>query len=513
MADRRSRLRDHNEQRSQEDFVRGPAREDQGTVPVIDALSAHHQDAVLPSRIPAHQKEKAAPRPAVEALGRRVFANDVSRLHGLDNRHKSWQVRSAAERLFAQALGAQETLFSTNGSTTSVHTAMHAVAGPGDKVAIARNAHLSVVTGFILTGALPVWVEPSYDDDAELAHGVTPSTLAAALEDHPDVKAAIVTTPTFYGVSSDVAALADICHNRGIPLVVDGAWGLAYSFHPDLPPSALESGADIAIGSLHKTIGGLGQTSVISVQGEHIDRDRFRLALALFESTSTSTVLLASIDAARHQMVHHGQELIGESLRLAGRLRREIAQIESVRLMSEEHVLRDPSAHGFNPQHVCFDVTPLGLTGYEAGDWLRDQAKVAAEVCDHRRIMFLVTIGHDDGSIDRLLAAVRGLAEAHRVGDGSSYVPRIPKISDLPSDQVLSPRDAFFAPATSIELNRAAGHIAAEYVTPYPPGIPLLVPGERVSAEVVEYLDAAAAAGVTSSGASDPSLRRLRVVA
>lgn len=513
MGNRRSRLKDHNEQRADEDFVHGPVREDQGTVPVLDALSAHHEDEALPSRIPAHHQGKAAPPRAVEALGGGVFLNDISRLQGLDNRHQSWRVRSTAECLFAEAVGADESMFSTNGSTTSVHTAMHAVVGPGDKLAIARNAHLSAVTGLILTGAMPVWVEPSYDDDAQIAHGVTPSGLAAALDDHPDVRAAMVTTPTFYGVSSDVAALADMCHRRGIPLIVDGAWGLAYSFHPELPPSALEGGADIDIGSVHKTTGGLGQTSVISVQGDRIDRDRLRLSLTLFESTSTSSVLLASIDAARHQMVHHGEEVIGESLRLAHRLRDEIAGIPDVRLMTEEHVLRDPSAHSFNPQHVCFDVTPLGLTGYEAGDWLRDQAKVEAEICDHRRIMFLVTIGDDEASIDRLVTAVRGLVDAHRGGYSSSYVPRAPKTTELPTEQVISPRDAFFAPATSIELGQAVDRIAAEYVTPYPPGIPVLLPGERVSADIVDYLDAVAAAGVISSGATDPSLRRLRVVA
>lgn len=363
MGNGRNRLKYRHEQRADEDFVRGPVRKDPRTVPVLDALSAHHEDEVLPSRIPVHHQGKATPPRAVEALGGGVSFNDVSRLQGLDNRLQSWRERSTAECPFAEAVGADETLFSTNGSTTSVHTAMHAVVGSEDKLAIARNAHLSAVTGLMLTGAMPVWVEPSYDDDAKIAHGVTPSGLAAALDDHPDVRAAMVKTPTFYGVSSDVAALADMCH----------------------PP-------------------------------RHPAHRRRRLGSCLF--------------------------------------------------------------------------VPPGPPALRPRKRRRHRYRKCAQ--DHRRPRPDV---------------------AHRGGHGSSYVPPAPKTTELLTEQVVSPRDAFFVPATSIELGQGVDRIAAEYVTPYAPGMPVLVPGERVSADIVDYLDAVAAAGVISAGATDPSLRRLRVVA
>jgi arginine decarboxylase len=506
-------LREKNEARARRDRERGPAEPDQETAPVIDALRAHERDGVWPASMPAHKLGNAAPRIGIEQLGVQVYASDVSGLHGLDNRHESWQVQSTAEELFAEAVGAEQTLFSTDGSTTSVHTAMHAVVGPGDTLVLARNQHLSGVTGLILSGARPVWVHPEYDDALEVAHGVAPRALADALERNPGAKAAMIVTPTYFGVSADIAALAEICHARELPLVTDDAWGLAYSFHPDLPPSALESGADIAIGSVHKTIGGLGQTSVISVQGPRVDQDRLTFALKLFKSTSTSSVLLASIDAARHEMVHRSNELIGRSLELADRLRRTIASIPGLRPLTETDLLGSAGAHAFNPQHVTFDVVGLRLTGYEAADWLRDQMRIDVELADHRRVMMLVTIGDDDGSVARLEEAARALSASHRGGQyASSYRPKLPSPSELVTEQVMTPRDAFFAPATSVPLRRAAGRIAAELPTPYPPGIPFLVPGERITEAVIEYFDDATAAGAMTEGVRDPSVRTIRVV-
>jgi arginine/lysine/ornithine decarboxylase len=506
-------LRDENEARAERDREIGPAILDQKAVPVIDALRAHDRDDVWPASMPAHKLGNGAPRTAIEQLGAKVYASDLSGLHGLDNRHESWQVQSTAEQLFAEAVHADKTIFSTDGSTTSVHTAMHAVVGPGDTLVLARNQHLSAITGLILSGARPVWVYPEYDDDLELAHGVAPAELARALQHDGDAKAAMIVTPTYYGVSSDIAALAELCHARNLPLITDDAWGLAYSFHPGLPMSALESGADIAIGSVHKSIGGLGQTSVISVQGPRVDQERLSFALKLFKSTSTSSVLLASIDAARHDMVHRSDELISGSLARAQRLRSAIAEVPGLRLLTEADVMQSAGARAFDPQHVTFDVFDLGLTGYEAADWLRDRMKIDVELADHRRVMMLVTIGDDDASVARLADAARALSMAHRDDcEVSRLRPSMPSPSDLVTEQVMTPRDAFFAAATTVPLRGAAGRIAAELPTPYPPGIPFLVPGERITEAIIEYFDNATAAGAMTEGARDPSMREIRVV-
>jgi arginine/lysine/ornithine decarboxylase len=300
---------------------RGPAGHSQDDAPILDALRRYQEQDTLSLAIPAHKGGAGAPADALELIGKAAFRADQTLLNGVDNRHESWEVQTAAQDLAAEAFGADECLFVTDGSSASVHTAMSAVVGPGEKIAVSRNSHKSVVTGLIHTGALPVWLEPEYDEELEVAHAVAPETLERALAAHPDCRAVLIVSPSYYGVCSNLEALSAIAHNHGLPLVSDDAWALAYKFHPELPGFALDVGADLAIGSVHKTLSGLSQTSIISVKGSRIDTARLGLALETFETTSASAVLLASIDAARRQMVHDGEALIGEALRLARRLR------------------------------------------------------------------------------------------------------------------------------------------------------------------------------------------------
>jgi arginine/lysine/ornithine decarboxylase len=391
-----------------------------------------------------------------------------------------------------------------------VHTAIAAVAGPGRKIAVARDCHLSVITGLVLSGSEPVWLEPTYDDELELVHPPTAATLESALRSQPDVTAVLVCSPSYFGANADIDALAKVAHAHGLTLVVDSAWGLAHAFSDELPPFALACGADVVIGSVHKTMSGLGQTSVLCLVGDRVDAQRIEQFLGLHKSTSTSSILLASIDAARHQMVHDGSRLIARSLAHARRLRDEVAALDGLRLLTAEDVLRWPAIDGFNPQHVTFDVTQLGLTGYEAGDWLRDQQQVDGALFDHRRAMFDITIGDNDESIDRLIGAVQVLVRG-RAAQERSAIPELAPPSALRTEQVVSPREAFYARAESVALRAAVGRVSTQVVAPYPPGIPLLVPGERVTREIVDALDQIVCAGGVVEGCSDSSLRTLQV--
>src|SRR3954471_9359743 len=337
---------------------RGPAGHSQDDLPILDALRHFHQEETVSLAIPAHKSGRGAPKYATDVLGEEVFRADQTALNGIDNRHESWEVQTAAQDLAAEALGADQCLFSTNGSTASVHTAMSAVVGPGDELAVSRNSHKSVITGLIHSGAVPVWLEPEYDQDLEVAHGITPETLERALAEHPGCKAVMIVSPSYYGVCSDVPRLAEIAHAHGLPLVSDDAWALAYKFHPELPPFALDAGADLAIGSVHKTLSGLSQTSIISVKGSRIDMARLNLALETYETTSGSSLLLASIDAARRQMVQDGERLLGEALRLARRLRAG-AQALGCPTIEPDDILRRASAWAFNELHVTLDVRHL----------------------------------------------------------------------------------------------------------------------------------------------------------
>jgi arginine decarboxylase len=260
---------------------------DQGRAPMLEALAAYHQCAPASFSIPAHKGGESLDAMTREVLGVGPYRGDAPMHKGLDDRVSTYKVQSLAQDLAADAFGAETALFSTNGSTLSVQIAVLAATHPGQEVAVARNVHKSVISGLILSGARPVFVDPVYDDESALAHTVTPEALKATLRRHPDVQAMLAVSPTVAGVAADVCALADLCHAHGIPLLMDDAWGADFQFHPELPPGSMESGADLAVASFHKSLTGLMQTSIILVQGERIDMERLQLALDGFETTST----------------------------------------------------------------------------------------------------------------------------------------------------------------------------------------------------------------------------------
>jgi arginine decarboxylase len=494
----------------------GPAQKDQSTVPFADAIQEYWDREILTFAIPAHNGGRGPMPEFAKWLGMDVARCDLPTSHGLDTRNRTWQVQKTAQELFSDAVGSKETLFSTNGSSMSVHVALMAVAGPGETVVMARNGHKSAFAGLVLSGAKPVYVDPDYDEELELAHGVRPADVERALDANPDAKAVLVFTPTYYGTTADVQALADLCHARDMPLVTDDAWGLDYSLpgHPDLPPAALDQGSDLAIGSVHKTLAGLTQTSVLSVGSDRIDMERLQLCFELEESTSASAVLLSSIDGARAQFVRDGEELLTRAVDGARLLRGRLAnEVPELHVVSPESLLARESVSAVDPTHVLIETArSIGLTGYQALDWLRGERQIDVELVDHRRIMPLVTFAHGEPEIDRLVRALRDLVDANRDADGSD-VPELPSRPQLRSEQVMLPRDAFFAKAEPVKFKEAIGRVSAELVTPYPPGVPAVAPGELFTEENVSYLEAFVEAGGFVEGASDPKLQKLRVVA
>jgi arginine/lysine/ornithine decarboxylase len=461
--------------------------------------------------VPAEAERGAVVPDAARWTGIEAFRADVGIDKGIDTRHQSWQVEPTAMQLFAQAVGADRTLFSTGGSSQNVRVALMAALRPHETVVMARNGHKSAFAGLVLSGARPVYVDPVYDDRWQVAHGVDPAELERVLDAHPEARAVLLFTPTYYGVSADVAALADVAHAHDLPLLTDDAWGLDYPFCSRLPRSAMESGADLAIGSVHKTLTGLAQTSVLSVKGDRIDAERLQLVVELEQSTSASSLLLSSIDAARRQFQRDGERLLGGAIDLAHRLRAEIAALPGLDLLGDDLVGR-PGAAAFDPTHVTFDVVGLGLTGFAAADRLREHHGIHLELVDHRRLMALVTFGHTDADVDRLVTALTALVHERRDAD-RGHIPDVPPPAVLRMETVLLPRDAFLGRTEMVSWRQAAGRISAEMICPYPPGIPITAPGERLTPEVIDYLQQLAAAGVMVEGAVDESLARFRVVA
>lgn len=505
-------LRSVNEHKAEDEAGRGPTRSDRDAAPIGEAISAFYDRGDLALGIPAHRAGTGSVvADGVRWLGADTYRADLGMNNGVDNRHQSWQVQTTAMELFAQAVGAEETLFSTNGSSQNVRVAMMTAVKPGETIAMARNGHKSAFAALVVSGAWPVYVEPVYDRRLQIAHGIDSADLARALDAHPEARAAMVFTPTYYGVSASIQELAAVAHGRGIPLLSDDAWGLNFSFCSRLPHSALESGADLAIGSVHKSLGGLGQTSVLSVQGDLIDRTRLRMVFELEQSTSASSLLLASIDAARRQFARDGEALLTAALERAERAREQIAAIPGLAVFGEDDV-RGPGAIAFNPLHVTVDVIELGITGYAAADWLQQHCGIHVELSDHRRIMALVSYADGDHNLARLVDGLRALAEhRHEADQGVSF--DVPDPAQLRTDTVMFPREAFLGATEMVPWREAPGRISAEMICPYPPGIPIVAPGERLTSEIVDYLEQVVAAGGMVEGAADESLAELRVVA
>lgn len=503
-----------NKVRNRADMQRRPVSEDQATTPIADAIEDYWKRGNLAFNIPAHGGGIGPQAEVTKWAGEQVLRADVSPSHGLDRRDRAWAVQQTAQDLFADAVGADMTLFSTNGSSMSVHVALLTLAGEHQPIVLARNGHKSVFSGLILSGAVPHWVDPNYDEELELAHPATAEAVEAGLDAHPDAKAAMIFNPSYYGTVVDVAAIADVCHARGLPLATDDAWGLDYAFgdHPDLPKGSLAQGTDLAIGSVHKSLTGLGQTSVLSIQGDLIDQTKLQLCFELEESTSASALLLSSIDGARAQFVRDGRVLHDRAMSATRLLRERLAaEVPELRVITPEELRARPGVVGADPTHVMIETAPIGVTGYAFSDALERDHHITVELADHRRIMPIVTFAHDESHVDRLVTAIRAVVDA-KAKDGRTEVPQLPSRTDLRTEQAMRPRDAFFSDAELVSTEKAVGRISAEMVTPYPPGIPAIAPGEVINQAIVDYLTALSGIGAFFEGAADPSLKKMRVV-
>jgi arginine decarboxylase len=459
---------------------------------------------------PGHKQGRGADRRVVDVVGEGVFASDVLTLNGLDDRRESQSVVKQAEDLMADAVDADTAFFSTCGSSLSVKTAMMSVAGPGEKMLVSRNAHKSVVAGLIISGIQPVWVHPHFDRELQLAHPPEPEDVRRALAEHPDAKGMLLITPTDWGTCADIAGVAQECHAAGMPLIVDEAWGAHLPFHPDLPAWGMDAGADLVVTSVHKMGGAIEQSSVFHLQGDRIDPSVLKQREDLLGTTSSSALVYLTLDGWRRQMVEHGQDLLGDALALAARLRSAVNGMHGLSLMGRE-VVRPGAAFDLDPLVFTIDVRRMGISGYQAGDWLRAGCQVDVGSADACRISARLTHADDDGTVDLLIGALGRLVEAAPSMESQAPVD-LPAPRSLELENVMSPRDAFFGHVEQVPVDQAVGRVAAEMVSPYPPGVPVLAPGERISQEAIDYLSTGVSAGMLIPDAADPEMKTLRVV-
>jgi lysine decarboxylase len=438
------------------------------------------------------------------AVADAFLALDLPLTSAIDDLRESKGMLAAAEARASRAWGADWCRFIVNGSSQANQAMALGVARPGATVIVSRTIHKSLFAAFVLGGLNPVFVRPELDPRTGLPGGMPPQSIADALAAHPDASAVFVTEPSYVGVLSDVAAIAGRCRAAGVPLLVDGAWGAHLGFHPGLPQHALALGADALVVSTHKTLPAFTQSAVLMARGESLDLRRLAEAFELFNTTSPSGAIYASIDRARALLEHDGVELLNRTLRQAERVRAALEGIEGVRLLRADA----PAVHVVDPTKIVISLDGTGADGFavEADGY---EAGIRFEMVDRSLLVPLLHVGVSDVWVDRLLEFLPASIERHR---GTPRPPLASVAFTAHPDAGMSPRAAFFADHERVPVAQAVGRICAETVTPYPPGIPALAPGEVVSKPLIDALRDERAAGSRISYCSDPSLDTLVVV-
>jgi lysine decarboxylase len=471
--------------------------------PFADAVDAFLRESPTAFSTPGHKRNAAL-------IGDDpLLANDAPIHGGADDLRGGKQVRARAERLAAVAFGADLCRFTGNGSTHPNQALCLAVASEGEPVIVSRCSHKSVAAGLVLSGARPVWVAPAVDEDRGVALGHPVEAIEAALEAEPDARAILLVEPSWLGVVSPVARIAELAHARGIPLICDQAWAGHFGFHPGVPASALALGADAVAISTHKALTSFTPGAVLLARDSgYLDLGRLDAAFDVLETTSPSASLFASIDRARALLEQRGHELLGQALEIARLARELIGQIDGVQLL-DDGVLAHPSVGARDPLKLIIDVSATLADGIAVDRSLNERG-IRLEGADRRTLVPLLTIGDDEARVRRLATALAEAIDENR--GGLREAPRIASSWRTLHEQVMTPRQAFFAPRERVAFEHAVGRVSAELVAPYPPGIPALAPGEVVSAELVAALRDEVAGGTRMAGVSDTTLSTLFVV-
>ena len=460
--------------------------------------------------MPGHKGGQGADPGLREAVGEKALALDIPALvDGIDVGAEPTAFQRA-QALAADAWGAHRSWFLVNGASQGNHVALLALAHIGSEVVVQRNAHSSTIDALVLSGLRPSFVAPELDPELHIAHCVTPEALDRGLADTPGAVAATVVSPTYFGAVADVAALAEVAHGRGVPLVVDESWGAHFPFHDELPQHALSLGADLVISSVHKIVGSLTQSAIVHLgHDSRLDESVVDRCVTLVESTSPNSLLGASLDAARRHAVVHGAELLGETMAALADVREAVRGIEGLDVI-DERLCGAPGVHAYDPLRLAIDVRRAGASGYELERLLRERDDVNMELAGENVLVAVFGMGEDAAAQGhRLVTALRHVLDelpdrGEEVGGGFAPPPPWGELA-------MTPREAFFGPQEVVPAREAVGRVAAESLAAYPPGIPNVLPGERLTAETLDYVQQALDHGGKLRGASDRQLRTVRV--
>lgn len=481
---------------------------DQTKTPIFDALMEYVNRETIPYHVPGHKKGDGMDSKFRDFVGTNVLSMDVTVFQLVDSLHHPTGPIKEAMNLAADAYGSDAAFISIHGTSGAIQAMIMSVVGEGDKIIVPRNVHKSVTAGIILSGATPVFMQPEVDNNLGIAHGVTPETVEETLKENPDAKAVLIINPTYYGVATDIKKIADIVHSYDIPLVVDEAHGPHLRFNEKLPVSSMSAGADICAQSTHKIIGAMTQASFLQVRAGRVDIKRVQQVLSLLQTTSPSYPLMASLDVARMQIATKGTELLDKAIELCEYTRTEINKIPGLYCFGSEIVGR-PGAYAFDPTKITINARGLGLTGYELDHMLADEYHIQFELSDLYNTLAVGSFGDTKEKNEKLLAALREISAKY-------YGTRPVKgdVLELPAipGRAVTPRQAFNAKKRAVALKDSVGLVSGEFLLAYPPGIPIVCPGEIITKEIIDYVQALKDANLYVQGTEDPSVEMIKVV-
>lgn len=476
----------------------------QERAPIADALEEFKQKRVVPFDVPGHKRGRGNPE-LVELLGEKCVGMDVNSMKPLDNLCHPISVIREAEELAAEAFGAAYAFLMVGGTTSAVQSMILSVAKRGDKIILPRNVHRSVMGAMVLCGAIPVYVNPENDERLGIPLGMSVKSVEKAIENNPDAKAILVNNPTYYGICSDLKSIVTLAHNHNMLCLVDEAHGTHFYFGNNMPISGMQAGADMAAVSMHKSGGSLTQSSLLLI-GPKMQQGHVRQIINLTQTTSGSYLLLSSLDISRRNLALKGKSVFEQVARLAKYARDEINQIGGYYAFGKELINGD-SIFDFDETKLAVNTLEIGLAGIEVYDLLRDEYDIQIEFGDLGNFLAYLSIGDRPREIERLVSA---LSEVRRkFGKERTGIV----IQEYIEPQVIvSPQDAFYAEKESLGIEDTTGRVCSEFVMCYPPGIPILAPGEKITDEILAYIQYAKEKGCTITGPENPEIERLAVL-
>ena len=476
----------------------------QTSAPIQEALERMKRARLVPFDVPGHKRGRGNPELAA-FLGSACLDVDVNSMKMLDNLCHPVSVIRDAERLAAEAFRAAHAFFMVSGTTGSVQAMVLSAVGRGDKIIMPRNVHRSAINALILCGAIPIYVNPGIDDILGIALGMRVEDVAAAIARHPDAKAVFVNNPTYYGICSDLRAITELAHAHGMKVLVDEAHGTHLYFSERLPVTAMDAGADMAAISMHKSGGSLTQSSLL-LCSDSMPLGYVHQIINITQTTSASYLLLASLDISRRNLALRGREVIDKIIDLVAYARDEINAIGDYYAYGRE-LIDGAAVFDFDTTKLSIFTRPTGLAGIEVYDILRDDYDIQTEFGDIANLLAYVSVGDRSKDIERLVAALAEIRRNYRKDPSKTL-----KMEYIDPVVVCGPQDAFYAEKESLPIAKSCGRICSEFVMCYPPGIPILAPGEQITEEILTYIRYAKKKGCQITGPEDMGIQYLNVM-